>query len=476
MTAHPGSPGSLVPSSADKSWFDVRRQWWVILSCIVFGVAASWAYTVQVTPLYQSSVRVLLYGKVVPRAVATPTPGASTLKPAEDLYAAAALNQAAGLSRVKIRTYAELAISNQVIVPIMNDVGWDGGPDQFRGRTQVLADVNAGALTISVQDSDPHRAARAAAGVARATIQVVGDLERQGSGNALVHGMVLRDAEVATLPFWPRLDLNLAVGFMAGLVVGTGLATMRDQLDTRIRGERQLFDVALTWPLACVPTIARGKEERRTQAVSRLAIALGYGSPQGGPRTLLLTSPRPDREKPLLARDLAGCLHRMDRKVLLVDCDLRSGHLTEAMGRRNDEGLSDSLAHLAPMESLIRASEVGADVLGAGRRPPNPVELLASRSMADLWARWSGMYDVVLLDCPPALEIADALTLVPRGDGVVCIVRDGMTRRHDLTEALRLLGGSRGRAPEVVLLGGVSARSGASIDVTLPTTRRRSMA
>lgn len=467
-TSRPATSGPLGALATDKSWFDVRRQWWLVLGCVVCGVSVSWIYTSRATPLYQSSAQVLLYGRSVPRPASSPAPSAGS-------DAVEALSQSAGLSRVKIRTYAELTMSNQVMVPVMKGARIEGTAEELRQQTQVVPDANSGTLTISVRDSDPSRAARAAAGIARTAIEVIGDLERQDGGETLVRGLTLRDAEVATQPFWPRLDLNLAVGLMAGLVVGVGLATMRDQLDTRIRGERQLFDAALTWPLACVPTASAGARGlHRTQALSRIALALGYGSPAGGPRILLLTAPRSDPEKTELARDLAALVSRMGMTVLLVDCDLRSSLLTRAEDRVDSAGLSEALAKLAPADSLIQGSVGGPDVLGAGRRSPNPTELLASRSMAELLAQWRSAYDLVLLDAAPALGVADAFTVISHCDGVLCVVRDGVTRRHDLAEAIRLLGGAHGRPVGLALIGRGSPRTGQSIDLTHPTARRRS--
>lgn len=456
----------------DRTWFDVRRQWWVVLGCLMAGLISSWYYTQQATPQYQSSAQILLYGKVIPIPLSSASPSSSAGDALVAASRGAALNQAATLSKTKIQTYAQLGTSSQVLLPVMTAAGISGDVESLRSRVQILADGNSGTLTVMVQDQDATRASRAAAGIAERLPQVVATLETQADKKPPIGSLVLREATQPLLPYWPRLDLNLAVGLVAGLVVGIGLATIRDQLDTRVRRAQSLFESTLSWPLATVPTIGRRRMVRRAEELSRLVVNLGYGSGAHGPQILLLTSPRPDRHRAELARDLAATVSRDDRRVLVVDCDLRSALLTSVVGNRDSPGLSDALAGLVDGRALVRSTDRGQNFLGAGRRPPNPVQLLASRSMAELLTSWAEEYDVVILDGAQALGIADVLALVPQCTAVLCVVRDAMSRRHQVAEMLSTVRTARGNVAGTVLISDKPSRAVGMVDVTRASGRQ----
>ncbi len=130
----------------------------------------------------------------------------------------------------------------------------------------------------------------------------------------------------------------------------------------------------------------------------------------------------------------------VDRRVLLVDCDLRKPKIHRALGLRPEAGLAEVLLGQAPLErAIVRLEGTQLDVLPVRTMPPNPSELLASAAMRTLMEQLVQRYDLVLLDTPAMLALPDAKTLSELTDGVVMVVRADVTPQSDVDTALDVL-------------------------------------
>ena len=142
---------------------------------------------------------------------------------------------------------------------------------------------------------------------------------------------------------------------------------------------------------------------------------------------------------------------RMGRKVLLVDADLRRPSVHRLIGNENRHGLSSLLVSADPAGSaVVRSAQPNLDVLPSGPIPPNPTELLTAPRMIALLDEFASQYDVVILDSPPVLGLADAPALAALVDGVVFVIEAERGGRGSLKTALKRL-----RAVNGAVLGGV---------------------
>jgi capsular exopolysaccharide synthesis family protein len=175
-------------------------------------------------------------------------------------------------------------------------------------------------------------------------------------------------------------------------------------------------------------------------------------------RTLAVVSALPGEGKTSAAINLAivSEMH-VDRRVLLVDCDLRKPKIHRTLGITPTAGLAEVLLGQAPLEQAIYkvtgpSFEGGAlEVLPVHAMPPNPSELLASARMKTLVEELAGRYDMVILDTPAALSLPDAKTISELTDGVILVVRADATPESDVQATLDLL--DRRRVLGVVLNG-----------------------
>lgn len=151
-------------------------------------------------------------------------------------------------------------------------------------------------------------------------------------------------------------------------------------------------------------------------------------------RCLLVTSSVPGEGKTFVASNLAQSIIRQaDRKVLLVDADLRVSRLHHTLGAQNEPGLSDYLKGDADLTKVLQVGkEGGLSFIPGGTQVANPSELLHGEGMKALLERMARMFDWVILDSPPAIAVHDASILADLCDGVLFVVRAGAT---DLTIA-----------------------------------------
>ena len=126
-----------------------------------------------------------------------------------------------------------------------------------------------------------------------------------------------------------------------------------------------------------------------------------------------------------------------DRKVLIVDCDLRRPNLARLLNERADIGLSNVIMNPKLRSEAVRHTKIkGLDAILAGNIPPNPSELLGSSRMERILQELRNEYDVIVLDSPPVNVVTDAVVLAPRSDGVLFLVRANYSERGAVIRAV----------------------------------------
>jgi len=176
-------------------------------------------------------------------------------------------------------------------------------------------------------------------------------------------------------------------------------------------------------------------------------------------RTVLVTSPQKGEGKSLTAANLALTMaQELNRSVVLVEADLRKPSLQHMFGLPPGPGLADYLAGAVDLRTAMKfLPDYQLTVLPAGMSPTNPAELLGSTAMRRMLDQLRSRFDRVILDTPPILPLADVAVLSPMVDGVLLVVRAGVTPRPAIENALRAFDSSR-------LLGVVLNESGMEED------------
>ena len=184
-----------------------------------------------------------------------------------------------------------------------------------------------------------------------------------------------------------------------------------------------------------------------------LRSALLLSSAEGPPKTVLVTSSTEAEGKSFIACGLAACLTELDKKVLLIDADLRRPVHHEVFQTGKETGLTSVLTGLVDIkDGCIHATPVpNLFVVPAGPSSPAPAELLGSSAMDTLLGRLGDEFDFVVVDSAPLLPVIDSHSLARLCDAVVLVTRAGQTSRHAVNASKELIETSHGRITGVVL-------------------------
>lgn len=273
---------------------------------------------------------------------------------------------------------------------------------------------------------------------------------------------IIDPADTPQRPSSPRLLLNLAVSLVIGLLLGGALAFGLEQVDEAIADPAEV-ERRLGLPLlGSVPKVegSTPKEallDRKSDLVDAyLAIQtnLGFTTEQGVPRSLAVTSTRPAEGKSTTALAIATMLARAQRRVILIDGDMRSPSVHHLGGVDHERGLSNFLTGQDAIDPLtFEMSELGFTAMSAGPIPPNAAELLTGNRLSLLLVRLLENYDHVVIDSPPVMGLADAPLISARVEGVVYVVES-----HGIRSSLVKTALGRLAAANAHILGGVLSK------------------
>lgn len=178
------------------------------------------------------------------------------------------------------------------------------------------------------------------------------------------------------------------------------------------------------------------------EAFVRLRTNFIYTTLNGQYKKIIITSCEPGEGKSTVALHLAESLAKYEKKVLLLDCDMRRSFMRKYISLKNDHkhGLSAILSNQIDYRQCIETvKEYGFDVIHYGARVPNPAELLGSKAMEKLLEALSREYDYILMDAPPILSVSDAAILCEHADGVLFVVKHGAVKKKQVMAAMHSL-------------------------------------
>lgn len=266
-------------------------------------------------------------------------------------------------------------------------------------------------------------------------------------------------AEPPLRPFSPNIFYNLAIGFAFSLVLVIIVVGVKDQFDDSIRIPEDIETKLGVTLLGVVPRSRsmnpsdelNDPKSSVSEAYNSLRGSLTYSTSKGLPRTLLITSAQASEGKSTTTAALAAGLARIGKTVILFDGDLRRPTMHRQIDYDNAQGLSTLLtSNMSLMDVVHPTQQPGMSVVTSGPVPPSPTELLASTRMRDVLNEAARHFDVVMIDSPPVLGLADAPMLAALVDGVIFVVEADRSRHGSLKAALRRL-----RAVRQNILGGV---------------------
>ena len=473
----------------------IRRRKWIVFVPPVVAAAAAFALSTGQSPLYQATSQVL----VNPRTLVTALTGV-------DL-------QGSDPTRF-LQTQATIARAPELAVRV---AAASGIPGMTAGRvlseSQVTPSGDSDLVRISVEDGDQQTAVRLANTYAdqftefskeratdyidqalaelQARIKSLTDQGQTGSplyattvqqqgqlalGKLLAgNSRVLLPAEGASKTR-PRPRHDAILGFLFGGVLGIALAFLAEALDRRVRNEHEIEEALGIPLLARIPKPPRALQKTddlvmlhestgpQAETFRKLRTSLEFLNPDGALRTIMVTSAVEQEGKSTTIANLGVALARGNRRVVVVDLDLRRPYLSRLFHVGGRPGITDVAVKRAELSEALRPIAIVTEVqervnlngrgggsngqtspsgllhfLPAGTIPPAAGDMLRDERLLHVLDELATRFDVVLIDAPPLLAFGDTLTLSPHVDAIFAITRLGRVKRPILHEFARQL-------------------------------------
>lgn len=179
---------------------------------------------------------------------------------------------------------------------------------------------------------------------------------------------------------------------------------------------------------------------------------INFSMPDRELKTLLFTSASPGDGKSTTAANTAIVFAQEGKKVLLIDADMRKPTVHQTFHLINGTGLSNVLTRQATISEVAKESGTeGLHIITCGPIPPNPAELIGSKTMEAVLEEMKLEYDMIIFDSPPVLSVADAQILSNRCDGTILVVNSGITEKDSAVKAKEALESSQANLIGTVL-------------------------
>ena len=362
-----------------------------------------------------------------------------------------------------VDSYIVILKSRQTLNAILDHAEVDISPGTLKNMISASAVNSTEIFQVVVTSPDPYEAKK----LADAITEILPDQIAKVIENT--SAKVVDRAVVATSPSSPSYAKNTAMGFLVGLVLSMGAVMLWELFDVTIRTEEDVTQTCTHPVLAAVPDMlnqSKGgyyyRDSKATGVVTtekNKPVLVGTGISFAAAeaykllRTKLQFSFVDDQDchivgvssalagegKSLSAINLAYSLAQLDKRVLLIDCDMRRPSLNAKLPIKKIPGLSNYLTRQVALDEAIQKysdAECNFDVVSSGRNPPNPIELLSSERMFKMLSELRANYDYILLDLPPVGEVSDALVATKLVDGILLVVRQNYCDRNALGAAL----------------------------------------
>ena len=287
---------------------------------------------------------------------------------------------------------------------------------------------------------------------------VIGDIDTNNVS-------IIDRAMLPYVPDSPSLGKNLMMALLLGLGAAAAAITITEVLDDTFKTPEDIEEKLGLSVLGITPRFFDPKSERTAlnevisdptsplaEAYRSLRTAVQFSTADGAPRTLLVTSSRPGEGKSTTAACLALNFAQLGMRVLLIDADMRNPSLHRVLSLDNSSGLSNYLSGAAEASTLVKNCIMsGVTVMTTGPLPPNPAELLASPRLGTLLSTASESFQVVIIDGPPVMGLADAPIIASIAEGTMLVIEGAKTRRALARDALKRLEFARARVVGALL-------------------------
>lgn len=349
-----------------------------------------------------------------------------------------------------VKTYSELLTSRIVLEDVIENTDLNLNIEDLTSMIKIKTINESEFISINIEGKIAEQTTLIAN-------QLVISLKNVSYKIRGVDNIILVDAaSIPKKPTKPNIILNISLAFFLGFIFSIGLIVLIDYLDQRIKDKNELKELINLPILGEVPnfsSINTNNEDNYlfanvspkslpSEAINILRSNLQFCNVNSNLKKILFTSSLPSEGKSTLISNLGISIALTNKKVIIIDCDMRKPRIHRLFSLSNIIGLSHILSNQAELEECLQASGISnLSILTTGVIPPNPSELISSNGMKILLDRLSSKFDFILIDSPPLPLVADSQVLSTFVDGTVIVTKLGYTTKSALINTKEILDG-----------------------------------
>lgn len=347
-----------------------------------------------------------------------------------------------------ISTYSSIAKSTNVIQKTIENLGLNINAENLQKNIEAIPVDKTQILKITVKNNNPEIAKNIANELAKvftAQIKEIYNLENIS---------IVDEAEIENQPFNINHKKDMILFGIMGVIASSILVFGIYLFDDTIKNEKDIEKNVKLKNIGTVPLDRENNEliiednpkSQIVESIKTLRTNVFYTTHK---KTILVTSSRPKEGKSWIVNNLAVSFAQANKKVILVDTDLRKeNNRNEIFDVEKGEGLSDFIKEISDnkLENLqiskryIKETKIpNLHMLQKGTLPPNPSELITSEKMKKLLDLLKSMYDVILLDGTPCMVVADSVALSSMVDATILVAECGQTKINDLRKTKKMI-------------------------------------
>ena len=283
---------------------------------------------------------------------------------------------------------------------------------------------------------------------------------------------VIDEAVTPGAPIKPKKPLILALGLVLGLMLGVALAIVRSLMNPGIKEAHEIEQGLGMHVFATVPRSQQqaaqsqqvsdkkpgnhvlanvAPQDPAIESLRSLRTALQFAMLEASNNIVLISGPTPNIGKSFISVNFATVLGAANKKVLLIDGDLRKGYLNQYFGKSRDDGLSELISGGINAEQAIHKEVMpNVDFIATGVLPPNPAELLLSEQTINTIKQLAQQYDLVVIDSAPVLAVSDGMALAPHAGTTFLLARANETTLGEIEESTKRIRQAGGQVKGVI--------------------------
>lgn len=359
-----------------------------------------------------------------------------------------------------VKTYSELLTSKIVLQDVIENTGLDLNLESLESMIKIKTTTESEFINITVEGKVPEVTTLVAN-------QLTLSLKNISSEIRGVDNVILVDSvSIPEKPTKPNIIINISLSFILGLIFSISLVVLINYLDQRIKDKDELKEL-ITFPiLGEIPDFSsvninnkgnylfvnESPKSLPSEAINILRTNLQFCNVNYNLKKILITSSSPSEGKSTIISNLGISMALTNKKVIIIDCDMRKPKIHRIFSLSNIIGLSHILSNQAELEECLQSSGINnLSILTAGVIPPNPSELISSNGMKILLDRLTSNFDFILIDSPPLPLVADSQALSTFVDGTIIITKLGYTTKSALLNTKEILDGLKTNVIGVVL-------------------------